>query len=95
MPDITPSIASVSQASESTPANSTVVATDTKVQLAGAESTSTLRGDTQLGSMDQLKKKSPKLYNMMLQGIAYNICRDMKERSERLKELIRKGSSRG
>lgn len=57
---------------------------------AGTQGQGQLRGDTQLKDMAELQKKSPKLYNLMMEGIAMNIVKDMREHQEKLKELMRK-----
>lgn len=60
--------------------------TDTNSQAAGASS---LSAATPIKSLEDLKTKSPKLYEMMMQGIAFNICNEMKDSQERLKEMMR------
>lgn len=62
--------------------------TDTNSQVQGGAS-STLNGSTKLSTMDDIKKESPKLYNMMMQGIATNICNSMKDGQERIKKIMR------
>jgi len=47
---------------------------------------------TKIGSLKDLMKKAPELYNKMMQGIATNICNEMKHHQDRLKSLMRKGS---
>jgi len=44
---------------------------------------------TKIGSMADLKKKSPKVYNLMMQGIAQNVIKDMQWHANHLKELMR------
>ena len=56
----------------------------------GGEANST----TKIGSMEDLKKKAPKLYQKMLEGIAMAICNDMKEHQDRLKQLMRDGNAK-
>ncbi len=43
-----------------------------------------------VSSMADLKEKSPKVYNAMMQGIAINICREMQDHQRRLKKITRK-----
>lgn len=49
---------------------------------------------TTIGSMEELKKKAPEVYNMMMQGIATNIVNEMRRRDERLKKMWRENRSR-
>lgn len=66
----------------------------------GATSTSTsptgtageFNASTQIGSMSDLKDKAPELYKAMMQGLATNICNDMKDHQERLKEMQRQAT---
>lgn len=58
-----------------------------------AQSQGSLTTSTTISSLDQLKKKAPKLYKQMLEGIAMNICRDMKDHQERLKKLMREATN--
>lgn len=48
---------------------------------------------TKIGSLNDLKEKSPELYNKMMQGIATNICNEMKDHQDRLKRLMREGGA--
>jgi len=54
-----------------------------------------LSGATTVSSMADLKKKSPKLYNMMMEGIAMDICNDMQHHQDKLKELMDEGRRNG
>ena len=47
-------------------------------------------GAAGLSSMNQLKAENPKLYNLMMEGIAMNICNKMKRDQDHLKTLWRK-----
>lgn len=47
---------------------------------------------TTVSSMQDLKLKSPELYNAMMMGIATNIINQSKRATERLKEIIRQGT---
>lgn len=49
---------------------------------------------TTIGSMEELKKKAPEVYNMMMQGLATNIVNEMRRRDERLKKMWRENRSR-
>lgn len=46
---------------------------------------------TKIDSLADLRKKSPKVYNMMMVGIATNICREMEHHQDKLKQLMREG----
>lgn len=48
----------------------------------------TLTTSTKISSMEDLKKKAPKLYNKMMEGIAMAICNDMKAHQDRLKKMM-------
>jgi len=56
----------------------------------GGEANST----TKISSIEDLKKKSPELYQKMLEGIGMAICNDMKEHQNRLKKLMREGNNK-
>jgi hypothetical protein len=76
---------------ESTAAISSMTMETAKTPTIGGSSGSgELTGKSKIKSLAELKKKSPKLYNMMMQGIATNIVYEMKDHQERLKELMRK-----
>lgn len=54
---------------------------------------STLSMSTSVSSLADLKKKAPQVYNMMMEGIALNICNDMQHHQDRLKQMMRQGES--
>lgn len=62
---------------------------------AGGANSMELSGATTVSSMADLKKKSPKLYNMMMEGIAMDICNDMQHHQDKLKELMDEGRRNG
>lgn len=47
-------------------------------------------GATKFKSLADLRRKSPKLYNMMMQGIAMSICKAMERGQDRIKAAMRK-----
>lgn len=49
---------------------------------------------THVNSLSELRTKAPKVYNAMMQGIAMDICNDMKHHQDRLKKLVREASNR-
>ena len=61
--------------------------------VASANAPASLTSASTISSMDDLKKKAPKLYNTMLQGIAMSICQDMEHHQDRLKKLMREGNT--
>jgi hypothetical protein len=68
--------------------------TNTNAQIAAATNAGTSDSKTNFGTMNQLKEKSPKLYNMMLQGIATNMVNELKDHQTRIKEMMREARSR-
>ncbi|WP_068467135.1 hypothetical protein [Candidatus Protochlamydia phocaeensis] len=51
-----------------------------------------LSPNSSYSNLDAFKKAAPAVYKQMMQGIAMNICNDMKHHQERLKEMWRKAS---
>lgn len=87
----TPVVATTSQASPV--ATATALSKDT-VTAGGIAQTynRAASSSTTVSSLEDLKKKDPKLYHMMMQGIAMNICREMQHHQEHLKQTMRKAS---
>lgn len=46
-----------------------------------------LNSNSKISSLDDLRKKSPKLYNMMMVGIATKICNEMENHQKEMKKL--------
>ncbi|QLH36656.1 MAG: hypothetical protein HWD61_11390 [Parachlamydiaceae bacterium] len=46
-----------------------------------------------VSTMGDLKEKAPEVYRAMLQGIAMNVCDEMRRHQRRLKEIMRKARS--
>lgn len=91
MSDSQGSIGAVSPSTPSPLAQAAAVSQD-QVTAAGAVSSNKEPSINQtIGSMDELRKKAPKVYNQMLLGIATNICSEMQRHQARLKEIMRKG----
>jgi hypothetical protein len=62
--------------------------TDTNTQIAGAASSASSDSSmSKVSSMSELQKKSPKVYDAVLQGIATTICNNMKDSQERIKKI--------
>ncbi len=47
---------------------------------------------TMVSDMDQLKTKEPKLYKMISDTLAKNICEELKRHADRMKELYRENA---
>ena len=50
--------------------------------------------DTKVGSLEELKKVAPEVYNAMMKGMADNIISEMRHRQARLKKIMRENTSR-
>ncbi len=48
----------------------------------------TINSSTSIGSLADLKRKSPTLYNAMMQGIGMSICNRMKDNQDHLKQMM-------
>jgi hypothetical protein len=48
-----------------------------------------ITGSSKISSLGELRKKAPKLFNKMLEGIAMEICNEMQKHQERLRTLWR------
>lgn len=89
-----PSIPSMNQGATGTQSTG-APATSTNAQIAGAAATTgSGEGLKSLRTLEELRKKSPKLYNTMMLGIGYTICSQIRESNNRLIEEIRKGQER-
>lgn len=53
-----------------------------------------VNSNTKINGLDDLKKRAPKVYNLMMLGIATNICREMQHRQDELKKIMREGQRR-
>jgi hypothetical protein len=53
----------------------------------------TVSSTQKIGSMNDLQKANPELYNMMMQGIAMTIVNDMRDHQRKLKALMAKARS--
>lgn len=54
-----------------------------------ASTNSDFNSSTRVNSVDDLRKKAPKVYQAMLEGIAWHICGEMKRSQDRLKQMMR------
>lgn len=50
-----------------------------------------VNASTKIGSLSDLKRKAPELYQKMIEGIGMKICGEMREHQDRLKKLMREG----
>lgn len=73
-------VASVTPSSANPSTAGAVVSSNTPNQITAA---------TSIHSMADLRKKAPKLYQMMLQGIGMSIVGEMQRHQARLKRLMR------
>jgi hypothetical protein len=48
--------------------------------------------NTVVKSLEDLKRKSPEVYQKMMEGIGMNICNEMKAHQDRLKKLMREAT---
>ena len=53
-----------------------------------------LTTSTTINSLADLKKKSPKMYQKMMESIAMQICREMEDHQSRLKEMMAEANRR-
>lgn len=56
---------------------------------AGAHSNQ-VTGSTKIASLEDLKKKAPKVWKQMMLGIAMNVCHQSEKGQARIKEAMRK-----
>jgi len=56
---------------------------------AGASPTGEVTTMTTIGSLADLRQKSPKVYNAMMQGVAMNICNEMKHHEDEREKIIK------
>lgn len=63
--------------------------------IASSQNSGQADSNTKIGTMEDLKKKAPELYQKMLEGIAMQICNSMKDHQTRLKKMIREGQRHG
>lgn len=79
-----------SQATATAATTAAKTGTDSHASSAAATGFTT---STKIDSLSALRTKAPKVYNAMMQGIAMNICNDMKHHQDRLKKLVREASN--
>jgi hypothetical protein len=51
----------------------------------------TASSSTKLSSVGDLQKQAPEVYKAMLEGIAINICNEMKDHQDRIKKMMQEG----
>lgn len=76
---------------QTTPSASTL-STDPVTQAGAAQSggkTGTVDSKTKISSMAELRTKAPEVWQKMLEGIAMNICNEMRRHQEEIKTLRR------
>ena len=85
---------SSSEVSQTTAPSTTAAAQSTNPTTTGAAASTSPQGyttTTQVSSLEDLKRKSPEVYNMTLKSIGMKICNDMKRHQDHLKEAMRRG----
>lgn len=58
--------------------------------VSGASGSSTFNGSTKISSISDLKSKDPKLYNLMMKGLALQVISQQNAANRKIKELNRK-----
>jgi hypothetical protein len=48
-----------------------------------------INGSTIIRSLAELKEKAPEVYQKMLEGMASNMCQEMKRNQDRIKKIMR------
>lgn len=89
VPTTGPQVPSVNSSNRVTPDAVTAGA------IAQTHGSAEITGSTTIKSMADLKKKAPKVYQMMMEGIAMNICNEMQHSQERLKKMMREARENG
>lgn len=80
------------QVQAATPASTstaTVNASDPTVAAGAVSSNGEANSATTINSLADLKKKAPKVYNMMMQGIAYGMIQKMQHDQEHLTQIMK------
>jgi hypothetical protein len=72
-----------------TAASGVPASTATASTEAAASDVGTLSTSTKIGTMADIKKISPKLYNAMMQGIALSICMESQRLNDHLVKAMR------
>lgn len=91
-------ISGTQSVSSSSPTSSAAsVSTDAVTQGGAAQEhgKGTVNSNTKITSLQDLKEKAPEVWQKMLEGIAMNICNEMRHHEERIKKLRREYESLG
>lgn len=85
----------MSQQTDSTPAvttsSSTVTSTNVNTSTPAGAASAAAADQSTVGSLAELREKSPEVYQAMMQGLAMKICNSMQKHQARYKEILRKG----
>ncbi|CCB85665.1 MULTISPECIES: hypothetical protein [Parachlamydia] len=81
------------QAATPVASTSSSTSTSSTTSTTATGTTGNYTSTTSINSLADLKKKAPKVYNAMMQGIAMNICNEMKAHQDRLKKMMRDAQS--
>jgi hypothetical protein len=61
--------------------------------VASANAPASVTSSTKIGSLADLKKKAPEVYNEMMKGIAMSVCQDMEAHQQRQKKIMRESEN--
>ena len=67
----------------------TSTAQDTSTTTSTTAAPGTFNASSTVSNMGELQAKAPELYKAMMMGVATNICNEMKDHQEKLKEMMR------
>lgn len=74
---------------QTTSTTTTTTTTSTGSPTSGGESWGT---NTTISTLEDLRKKAPKVYEAMIQGIGMNMVNKMRRDQEHLKQIMREGN---
>lgn len=83
-------VQAIDSSGSATPAaavQSTAVSPSTAGQVASANASAT-DSNTTISSLEDLRKKSPKVYKLMIESLGRQICSEMKKHSDKLKKMM-------
>lgn len=85
------SAAPIMPSQSSMPANQAPSASNatTAAAVASTHGQAQVNSASKINSMDDLRRKAPKVYNMMMQSLMESVRRDMQKHQERLKKAYR------
>ncbi|MCB1113713.1 MAG: hypothetical protein KDK62_03050 [Chlamydiia bacterium] len=87
-------IAGSQTTSQSQQPSTTQITSDATSQSGAVQASGKSSSTTKIKNLDDLKKKEPKFYEKMMEGIAMTIVNEMRDHQERLKEMMREARER-